>query len=177
MRRFIVLLASLFLITGCMPKMGEDIAIEMGSDIRLENSQAEVVLGILSILGGTNKQVPLKIGGDLIITNRWHSDLKLVSLEYALIDEKGKLVSGTAMIDSKKSFVVSSHTQKKLPLLFRIDPGSLTASRIMAITQPKGKATLKGEAVVQVWGKELRYPFEQDAKQIFEKYSQKMIAL
>lgn len=173
MRRFILLLSSVFLISGCMPKMGEDFAIETGSDIRLENSQAEVVLGMLSIFGGTNKKIPLKIGGDIIIINRWHSDLKLISLEYALVDEKGKVASGSANIDTKTPFIVTSHTQKKLPLLLIVDIASLNSARVMAMMHSKGKVTLRGEAVVQVWGKEIRYPFEKDAKKIYDRLSSK----
>ena len=177
MRGLVLLLSSAFLISGCMPKMGEDFAIETGSDIRLENSQAEIVLGMLSIFGGTNKKIPLKIGGDLIIINRWHSDLKLISLEYALVDEKGKLASGSAKIDTKTPFVVTSHTQKKLPLLLIKDSVSLNSERIMAIMHSKGKVTLRGEAVVQVRGKELRYPFEKDAKKVYDQLSSKTLAL
>lgn len=171
MRRFVPLLISLFLITGCMPKMGEDISIEMGSDVRLENSQAEVVLGMLSIFGGTKAKIPLKIGGDVHIINRWHSDLKLVSLDYTLADEKGNLASGSAKVDPKAPFVVAAHTQKKLPLLLVVEPASLNAARITAMTRSKGKVMLRGEAVVHVWGKEIRYPFEKDAKKLFEQFA------
>lgn len=176
MRHFILFLISLFLITGCMPKMGEDIAIEMGSDVRLENSQAEVVLGMLSIFGGTKAKIPLKIGGDVHIINRWYSDLKLVSLDYTLADEKGNLASGSAKVDPAGPFVVAAHTQKKLPLMLVIETGSLNTARIMAMSRSKGKVTLRGEAVVKVWGKEIRYPFEKDAKKLFEQLSSTMTA-
>ena len=160
-----------------MPKMGQDIAFEMGSDVRIESSKADIMLGMLSIFGASNEKVPLKVGGDIKIINRWYSDLKVVSLEYALVDETGKVASGSAKIDPKSPFVITAHTQRNLPLLLQIDTSSLNPARLMAMTKPSGKVTLKGEAVVQVWGKELRYPFERDAKKIFEKVSPKRLAL
>lgn len=171
MKPILIMALAAFLISGCAPKMGEDIALEMDSNIRIENSGADVVLGILSILSGSDKRIALKIGGDLTVINRWHSDLELRSLEYALVDEKGTLAEGFAKIDSKHPFIVSAHAQKKLPLSLELDRSSFDLARIMAVTGSKGKAKIKGEAVICVWGKEMRYPFEKDAKKIFETLS------
>ena len=169
MKKFIVFTAILGLLSGCAPKMGKDVMIEPSGNLRWENTKSEVVLGILSLLGGPADREAIRIGTDVNITNRWHSEMKLKSLTYALVEGKKILAAGSACINADKGFSVAPNTQRVLPLSVEIDPKSITINRVIAIMQEKSKMTLSGEAVVEVWGIEYRYAFSKDATLIIAK--------
>ncbi len=169
MKQFLVLMAILGLLSGCAPKMGKDVLIEPSGHLRWENTKSEVVLGILSLLGGSTKAEPIRIATDVTITNRWHSELKLKSFTYALVEGTKTLATGSACINGGKVFGVASNTQRILPLILEIDPKAITMERIMAILQEKNKMTLKGEAIVEIWGMEYRYTFSKDATLLISK--------
>lgn len=169
MKQFIVLMAILVLLGGCAPKMGKDVLIEPSGHLRWENTKSEVVLGILSLLGGSADREAIRIGTDVTITNRWHSALMLKSFTYALVEGKETLARGAACINDDKGFSVASNTQRVLPLAIEIDPKYITLNRVVTIMQEKSKLTLNGEAIVEVWGIEYRYAFSKDATLLINK--------
>lgn len=149
--------------------MGKDILIEPEGNIRVENTESELVLGVLSLLGASVNNGPIRLGSDLKVSNRWHSDLKLVSLSYTLNDEKSRLGEGEAVIDTLHPFVVASGEQKIIPLVLRIDPKRLSANQILGIMQAKRKVFLRGEAVIELWGIQKHYLFEKEATKLIQK--------
>lgn len=164
-----ILALTALLIGGCAPKMGKDILIEPEGNVRFENTGAEMVLGMLSILGASVESQPIKLGSDLNVINHWHSDLKLVSLKYTLEMEKETIASGEAAVNETHPFIVETGAQKRLPLLLRIDPKRLNTSRVMGIIQAKGSIFLKGDADLEVWGMQKHYTFEKDATALIQK--------
>ncbi|ADR34912.1 hypothetical protein Sulku_2252 [Sulfuricurvum kujiense DSM 16994] len=169
MKHFFPLALAALLIGGCAPKIGKDILIEPQGNIRWENSQTEMILGVLSLLGIPTKQGEIRLGSDLKLLNKWHSDIKIVSLTYTLEDEKEVIAKGEANTGVSKSILVPSGAQKTLPLEFRIDPKRLTDNRILAILQSKRKLFVKGEAVIEVWGIEKHHSFEKEVTSIVQK--------
>lgn len=169
MKNLWLLAVILGLISGCAPKMGKDILIEPSGHLRWENSKSEVMLGVLSLLGGSANHEAIRIGTDVNITNRWHSDLKLKSLTYTLVEGKETLAHGSACINGVNGFVVTSNTQRSLPLILEIDLKNITFNRVMSVIQQKSKMTLSGEAIVEVWGVEHRSTFSKDATLLIEK--------
>ena len=169
MKVFLVLLALLALMGGCAPKMGKDVLIEPSGHLRWENSKSEVVFGILSLLGGPAKFEAIRIGTDVSITNKWHSEMKLKSFTYTLVEGKQTLAKGSASINSDKGFIVVPNTQRVLALTIQIDPESITLNRVVSIMQEKSKMILSGEAVVEVWGVEYQYTFSKDATLLISK--------
>lgn len=169
MKRGIIAAIVLGLISGCAPKMGKDVLVEPTGHLRFENTKSEVALGILSLLGGTSHNEILRIGTDVNITNRWHSDMKLISLTYALVEEQETLAKGSARINGEKGFVVASNTQRYLPLVIEIDTKNITFNRVVSIMQQKSKMTLSGEAVVEIWGVQQHLTFSKDATLLIEK--------
>jgi hypothetical protein len=165
---FFALLA--VLIGGCAtPKIGEDILIEPQGNIRFENSGPELVMGILTLLGVGGENQPIRLGSDLKVINKWHSDLKLVSLIYELEDEKVGIVKGEAVIGKNNPIVIESGKEKIIPLVFAIDPKSLDSKRVLGIVQSKRKLILKGDAVIQIWGIQHHYLFEKDSTKLILK--------
>lgn len=169
MKQFLVLITILGLLGGCAPKMGKDVLIEPSGHLRWENTKSEVALGILSLLGGSSDHEAIRIGTDATIINHWHSELKLKSFTYALIEGKQTLAHGSACINGDKGFSVAPNTQRVLPLTIEIDPTHITFNRVVNIIQEKSKLTLNGEAVVEVWGMEYRYAFSKDATLLINK--------
>ncbi|MFA6189340.1 MAG: hypothetical protein WC680_08680 [Sulfuricurvum sp.] len=169
MKKMIVLTAILGLLSGCTPRMGKDVMIEPSGHLRWENTKSDVVLGILSLLGGPADREAIRIGTDVNITNRWHSEMRLKSLTYALTEGKQILATGSACINAEKGFSVLPNTQRVLPITVEIDPKSITINRVIAIMQEKSKMTLSGEAVVEVWGIEYHYAFSKDATLLIAK--------
>ncbi len=169
MRHSIVIALAVLLLGGCAPKMGKDIFIEPEGNIRFENSESELVLGALSLLGISVNNGPIRLGSDLKVTNKWHSDLTLISLSYTLNDEKSSLGSGEAVINTLHPIVVASGDQKSIPLVLRIDPKRLSANQILGVMQSKRKLFLKGDAVVEVWGIQKHYPFEKEITKLVQK--------
>lgn len=160
-----LLLAALF-VTGCTPKIGEDILIEPQGNIRFDSSGPQMVMGILTLLGIGDEKERLRLGSDLKVVNRWHSDLKLVSLTYTLDDGKESLAKGEALINKNKPIVVESGKEKMIPLLFSIDPKGLENNRVVGVLQGKRKLMLRGDIVVEVWGIQKHYPFEKEATKL-----------
>lgn len=157
------------LMGGCAPKMGKDVLIEPSGHLRWENTKSEVVLGILSLLGGPADREAIRIGTDVNVTNRWHSEMRLKSFTYALTEGKQTLATGSALINGEKGFSVAPNTQRILPLTIEIDPKSITINRVVAIMQEKSKMTLSAVAVVEVWGIEYRYSLSKDATLLIAK--------
>lgn len=162
------LLAALF-ITGCTPKIGEDILIEPQGNIRFDASGSQMVIGVLTLLGIGDEKERLRLGSDLKVVNRWHSDLKLVSLTYSLDDGKESLAKGEALIKKNKPMIVESGKEKMIPLFFSIDPKGLENNRVVGVLQGKRKLMLRGDIVVEVWGIQKHYPFEKEATKLIQK--------
>lgn len=169
MKPIFLLALSAFLIGGCAPKIGQDILIEPQGNVRWENSQTEMILGVLSLLGVPTKQGDIRLGSDLKLLNKWHSDIKIVSLTYTLEDDKEVIARGEANTGTSKSILVPSGTQKIVPLEFRIDPKRLTDNRILGILQSKHKLFVKGEAVIEVWGIEKHHTFKKEVTSVVQK--------
>lgn len=169
MKKILIFLVSLGLFSGCAPKIGKDLLIEPAGNLRWENTKSEVMLGVLSLLGGRLDREPIRLGTDVNITNRWHSEMKLTSLTYALMEGKETLAAGSACIDAGKGFSVAPNTQRVLPLTVAIDAKRITMNRVVAMMQEKRKMTLTGEAIVEVWGAQYRYAFSKDATLLIAK--------
>lgn len=169
MKRFLGLIAFLLLVSGCAPKMGKDVLIEPSGHLRWENTKSEVALGILSLLGAPAQREVIRIGTDVMITNRWHSEMKLKSFRYVLTEGKQSVANGSASINEVNGFSVAPDTQCVLPLTIEIDPKNITFNRVIGIIQEKNKLTISGEAVVEVWGVEYRYTFSKDATLLIHK--------
>ena len=169
MKQFLVLMVIMGYLSGCTPKIGKDVLIEPSGHLRWENSKSEVALGILTLLGGSSDHDAIRMGTDVNITNRWHSEMKLKSFTYALIEGKQTLAHGSACINGDKGFSVASNTKRVLPLTIEIDPKYITFNRVVSIMQEKSKLTLNGEAVVEVWGMDYRYAFSKDATLLINK--------
>ncbi len=165
----IVAIAVCILFSGCSPKMGKDVLVEPVGNVRWENSKSELLLGVLSLLGASKDKEAIRIGTDVNVTNRWHSELTLTQLSYALMDGNQTLAKGYARIDGVKGFTVVPHTSRILPLAIAIDPKSITMGRVIEVMQEKRKLTLKGEAVLEVWGQTHRVPFKKDATKVISK--------
>lgn len=163
------LLLVALLVTGCTPKIGEDILIEPQGNIRFDSSGPQMVMGILTLLGIGDEKGRLRLGSDLKVVNRWHSDLKLVSLTYSLDDGKESLAKGEALINKHKPMVVESGKEKIIPLLFSIDPKGLENNCVVGVLQGKRKLMLRGDIVVEVWGIQKHYPFEKEATKLVQK--------
>lgn len=169
MKKFFLFVLILLLSSGCAPKMGKDVLIEPSGHLRWENTKSEVALGILSLLGGPADTEAIRIGTDVTITNRWHSEMKLKSFTYALTEGKENLAHGLASINGTAGFSVTPNTKRVLPLTIEIDPKYITFNRIIGIIQEKNKLTISGEAVVEVWGIEYHYAFSKDATLLIHK--------
>lgn len=163
MGRWVGVVAALVLLGGCAPKMGKDILIEPQGGIRLESTQNEVMLGVLWLLGAPVEKESIRLGGDVKLTNRWHSDIRLVSLVYSLNDGAEAIGSGEACLNGSGSWVIASGKEKVIPLALRIDVQRLNLNRINGVLQSKRKLMLKGDALIEVWGVQRHYYFEKEA--------------
>ncbi|MDD5052355.1 MAG: hypothetical protein PHO27_06460 [Sulfuricurvum sp.] len=168
MKKIIALALAVFLIGGCAPKIGEDIFIEPQGNVHLENSGSEVMLGLLSLMGVSVGKTEIRIGGDLKVTNRWHSDIKVVSLTYSLNDEN-ELIANGEVKNYQNPIVITAGEGKIIPLVLRIDPERLNANRLLGLIQSKHKWFVKGEAVIEVWGFQKHYRFEKEMTKIMQK--------
>lgn len=175
MRRWAVWAAALITLSGCAPKMGKDILIEPQGGIRLENTQNEVMLGVLWLLGAPVEKEAIRLGGDVRVVNKWHSDMKLVSLVYTLNDGSDAIANGEASIKDNDSWVIASGKEKVIPLSLRIDTERLSLNRINGVLQSKRKLMLKGEAVIEVWGIRKHYTFEKEATKEIQKALKKVL--
>lgn len=159
----------LFLMSGCVPKMGEDIFIEPEGNLRMENSGSEVMLGVLALLGVPVENEAIRIGTDVKVLNKWHSDITVVALDYTLNDGNEVIALGEVKKETAKTIIVASGNQKTIPLQFRIDPKKLDSKRVLGIVQSKRKLLVKGKAVIEVWGIEREYPFEKEVTKLIQK--------
>ncbi len=169
MRTQIAMVCAVFLLGGCAPKMGKDIVIEPSSNIRMESSPDEVVLGVLALLGSSVGDGVIRIGTDVKITNKWHSDVKVIALDYTLNDANEVIAQGEMVKKSNGSFIIASGHQENIPLQFRIEPKKIDSKRVLGIVQSKRKLLVKGKAVISVWGIEREYPFEKEVTKLVQK--------
>jgi hypothetical protein len=169
MKKYLSFVMIALLLGGCAPKIGKDILIEPQGNLRWENSQAEVVLGVLSLLGISAKGGDIRLGSDLKILNKWHSDIRVVSLTYTLIDNKEVVARGEAKGEGMHPFLIPSGGEKMIPLEFRVDTKQLNGNRILGILQSKRKLFVKGEAVIEVWGIQKHHRFEKEVTAIIQK--------
>lgn len=149
--------------------MGEDILLEPEGNIRVENSANEVMIGVLALIGAPVENGVIRIGTDVKVINRWHSDVKLIGLNYTLNDGENIVVRGEISKGSSAPIVISSNGQKTVPLEFRIDPKKLDPKLMLGLVQAKRKLLLKGNAVIEVWGIEREYPFEKEVSKVVQK--------
>jgi hypothetical protein len=149
--------------------MGKDILIEPEGNIRFENRGNEVMLGVLVLLGVPVENGIIRIGTDVKIINKWHSDLRVIALEYTLNDGDTMVALGSLKQGDGSLLVIPSGSQKKIPLEFRIDPKKLEAKRILGIIQSKRKMVVKGKAIIQVWGIQKEYLFEKEVTKLIQK--------
>jgi len=169
MKYWTAILLSGFLLGGCAPKMGEDILIEPVGNVRWENSGTEVMLGVLALLGAPVEKGEIRIGTDLKILNKWHSDIKVISVNYTLRDEKEEVAKGEAKACETESILIGSGESKTLPLTLRINPDKLNSAQVLGLLQSKHKWYVKGDALVQVWGVQRHYLFEKEATKVLQK--------
>lgn len=169
MKKYLSSLLIVILLAGCAPKIGKDIFIEPQGNLRWENTQAEMVLGVLSLLGMSTKSGEIRFGSDLKVVNKWHSDIRVVSLTYTLLDTKEVIARGEAKSGGSYSFLIPSGSEKVIPLEFRVDTKHLSSNRVFAIVQSKRKLFVKGEAVIEVWGIQKHYRFEKEVTTVIQK--------
>lgn len=169
MKKYAAIAIAALMITGCAPKMGKDIVIEPEGSLRLENTGVDVLLGVLSLLGAPVEKEPIRIGTDLKIANRWHSELKVVSLAYALKEGDEVFAEGNGKIGEEGFVLIPVGEEKKLPLVLKIDPERLTPERLSGIYQKKRKVVLSGELAIEIWGIRKHYRFEKEATKLIEK--------
>lgn len=169
MKRVLSIFAIGLLVGGCAPKMGKDILIEPQGNVRWENSQAEVMLGVLSLLGISNHSGEIRLGSDLLVSNKWHSDIKVVSLDYTLSDGKEVIAQGEMQKEGLKTILVPSGGQTTIPLTFRIDTKQLNSNRVLGILQSKRKLYVRGDAVIEVWGIEKHHLFDKEVSAVVQK--------
>ncbi|MBN2871046.1 MAG: hypothetical protein JXK04_08855 [Campylobacterales bacterium] len=169
MKKTIAIALAAFLIGGCAPKIGKEILIEPEGTLRLDTTGIDLLLGVLSVLGAPIEAKTIRIGSDLKITNHWHSDLKVVSLTYALKEGDDVFAEGNGKIGEEGFAIIPVGEEKKLPLVLRIDPERLTPQRLTGIYQGTRELMLQGDLVVEVWGWRKHYRFEKDATKLIEK--------
>ncbi|MBD3809903.1 MAG: hypothetical protein IE884_05240 [Sulfuricurvum sp.] len=169
MGRRIALVCVVFLLAGCVPKVGKDILIEPSTNIRLESSPDEVVLGVLALLGSPVGDGMIRIGTDITITNKWHSDVRVIALDYTLNEGNEVIAQGEVIKKDNISFVVVSGSKQIIPLQFRFEPKKIDSKRVLGIVQSKRKLLVKGRAVIKVWGIEREYPFEKEVTKLVQK--------
>lgn len=169
MKKQFLFIGMVLLFSGCAPKMGEDIVIEPSGNVRLESSGNEVVLGVLALLGSPVGDGVIRIGTDVKVTNKWHSDVKVIALDYTLNDANEVIARGEVKKENSAALMVASGNYKNIPLQFRIEPKKLDSKRIMGIVQSKRKLLVKGKAVIAVWGVEREYPFEKEVTKLVQK--------
>lgn len=167
MKKALMIAVSALMVGGCSPKMGKDIVIEPQGNLRFENTKTEVLLGVLSVMGMNVDKEPLRLGTDLKIINRWHSDLTLKALSYRLNEGKTILAEGNSPL--KNDFRIASNMQRTLPLLVSVDPKVLHTDRMLGIIQGKRKVMIEGDALIEVWGVEHQYHFSKDATPMIQK--------
>lgn len=165
---FLILLLGL-LFHGCAPKMGKDILIEPEGNVRFENTGNEVMFGVLALLGVPVENGILRIGTDVKIINKWHSDVRVIALEYTLNDGDTMVALGEVKQENATLLVIPSGSQKTIPLEFCIDPKKLEAKRLLGIIQSKRKMVVKGKAIIEVWGIQREYLFEKEVTQLIQK--------
>lgn len=148
--------------------MGKDVLIEPVGNVRLENTPAEIAVGLLSLLGSDQKAL-IRLGSDVKIINRWHASLTLKSLTYELVDGHNVIASGRAKLNSSQALVIPSQSERSVPILLQIDTDPKHLQRLVALVEGKRSLKIRGEAVVEVWGTDWHYPFEKDSSAVLAK--------
>lgn len=169
MKKYLSIALAALVLSGCTPKIGKDILIEPQGNLRWENTQAEMVLGVLSLLGISAKNGDIRLGSDLKILNKWHSDITVVSLTYTLSDNNEVIARGEAKTDGKQALRIPSEGEKIIPLEFRIETKQLNSNRVLGIVQSKRKLFVKGETVIEIWGIQKHHLFEKEVTTIVQK--------
>lgn len=150
------------ILVGCAPKMGKDIIIEPQGTIRLESSQSDVALEILSAIGLVSSGNGIRLGSDLKIINHWKSDITLRSLSYALADAHEEFARGEVTLDDNKPIVVASNSEQNIPISLLIEPSKLSIGQIEKILASKQPLFIRGSATIQVWGISHSYVFDKE---------------
>jgi len=169
MKKYGAIVLTVLFLGGCTPKIGKDILIEPQGNLRWENTQAEMVLGVLSLLGISTKNGEIRLGSDLNVLNKWHSDIRVVSLTYTLTDNHEVIARGEAKTEGTHSFLIPSGGEKVIPLEFRVDTKQLNSNRVLGLLRSKAKLFVKGEAVIEVWGIQKHHRFEKEVTTVIQK--------
>ncbi|MGD9653942.1 MAG: hypothetical protein AB7U44_01980 [Sulfuricurvum sp.] len=170
MRSWVAIAVAGILLGGCAPKMGEDIIIEPVGNVRLENSGADVMFGVLALLGAPVDKGEIRIGTDLKVINKWHSGIKVISIIYRLSDEKEEVAHGEAKASEAQPILIGSGETKTVPLVLKIDPGMLkNTSRLFGTIRSEHKWFVKADAVIEVWGIQKHYLIEKEATKVIQK--------
>jgi len=175
-KKILILITLIFLLDGCVPKMGEDIMIEPQGTLRLESSKVDIALEILSAMGLPTSGNGIRLGSDVKIINHWTSDITLRSLTYSLADSHEEFASGEVTLDAKQPIVIASNSEKNIPITLLIEPSKLSMGQISKMVESKQPLYLRGSVVISVWGIPHRYVFDKEiskylAKALAEKFS------
>ena len=154
-----------WILVGCSPKVGKDILIEPQGNLRWESSQAETLLGVLSLLGISAKNGEIRLGTEVTLINRWHSDIVIRSLNYTLTDTKTVLGGG----DVHAPYRIPAGGEKTISVEFKIETKHFNDSKVLSLLRSKHKLFIRGEALIEVWGIEKRYPFEKEVGKALSK--------
>ena len=162
MKKILFLTPLVLILVGCAPKMGKDIIIEPQGTIRLESSQEDIALELLSAIGLVSSGNGIRLGSDVKIINHWKSDITLRSLSYALADSHEEFACGEVTLDDNKPIVVASNSEQNIPITLLIDPSKLSVGQIEKILASKQPLFIRGSATIQVWGIPHRYVFDKE---------------
>jgi hypothetical protein len=162
MKKIFFLAPLILILIGCAPKMGEDIMIEPQGSIRLESSQSDIALELLSAIGLVSSGNGIRLGSDVKIVNHWTSDITLRSLNYALADSHEEFGRGEVTLDANEPIVIASNSEKSIPITLLIDPSKLSIGQIQKILASKQPLFIRGSATIQVWGIPHRYVFDKE---------------
>ena len=165
MIKLLVICSLVSIFAGCTPKVGKEIFIEPQGNLRWESSQTDAVLGVLSLLGISAKNGEIALGTDVAFINRWHSDIVIRSLTYTLTDTKTIVAAG----EIKGPYRIASGGEQTIPVVFRIETNHLNDKRILSLIRSQHKLFIRGEALIEVWGIEKRYPFEKEVGKALQK--------
>lgn len=169
------LIAVLVILSGCAPKLGEDLLIEPQGTLRLESSKADIAMEILSAIGLPASRKGIRVGSDVKIINHWKSDITLRSLTYTLTDTHQDFASGEAALEGAAPIVIAANSEKIIPLTLLIEPSKLSTEQFLELLDSKHALHLQGSAVISVWGIPHRYTFDKDiGKYLTKKLTEKI---
>ena len=169
MKKIYLLIPLIFILVGCAPKMGKDIIIEPQGNIRLESSKADIALELLFVIGLRSSSNGIRLGSDVKIINRWMNDIVLRSLSYTLADSHEEFAHGEVILDGKKPIVITSNSEKNIPITLLVEPSKISIGRIEKILASKQPLYIRGIATIQVWGISHSYVFDKEISQYIAK--------